>query len=415
MSRLVTSLSPNIERDDLHLAASLLWQPWKWKTGHTINDLEEAIGQFFQVKAFTFESGRSALTAAIQALNLPKNSEIILQAFTCVAVPNSVRWANCTPIYADVDPKTFTIDPKTIEALITPHTRALLIQHTFGIPARMDALMELARKHRLFVIEDCAHSFGSRWNGQLLGTFGDVAILSFGRDKSLSSVFGGVALTRDASLADRLRSLQTQAALPTKRWVIQQLLHPLILAIALKTYDLFSIGKIILEFAKRLHLISKAVDPQERQGKRPAWTGHRLPNALAILAYRQWKKRERFDAHRRALTQLYQQELQHPSITHPHWTKEADPALLRYPIRITRRDQVFKATTSAHIQLGDWYTSPLAPEGINEHAVGYDRSKTPSAITLSKETLNLPTHINISESDTKKICTLIKDVLDQAS
>lgn len=413
MSRLVTSLSPNVERDDIRLAASLIFKLGKWQTGHTITDLEQTMGKFFHAQAITFESGRSALTAAIQALNLPKHSEIILQAFTCVAVPNSIRWANCIPIYADVNPNTFTIDPRAIETLITPNTRAILIQHTFGIPAQIDTLMELAHKHKLIVIEDCAHSLGSRWNGQLLGTFGDVAIFSFGRDKSLSSVFGGVALTRDTSIATRLRSQQTQAPIPIKHWVLQQLLHPLILALSLKTYDTLSFGKIILEVAKRLHLISKAVEPQERQGKRPTWTGHRLPNALALLALHQWKKRERFDTHRRTLTQIYQQELNHPDIIHPNWAKEADPALLRYPIRSPKRDLLFKAAASAKIQLGDWYTCPLAPEGTDEQAVRYDRTKTPSATSLSKETLNLPTHINISPSDAKKICTLIKNNLDQ--
>ncbi len=413
MSRLVTSLSPNVERDDIRLAASLLFKPREWRTGHAITDLEQAVGGFFHTQAITFESGRSALTAAIEALNLPENSEIILQAFTCVAVPNSIRWANCLPIYADIDPNTFTINPNAIETHITPNTRAILIQHTFGIPAHMDKLMEIARKHNLLVIEDCAHSFGSRWNGQLLGTFGDVAIFSFGRDKSLSSVFGGVALTKNPDLAHRLRKLQTQSPIATNTWIVQQLLHPLVLALSLKTYDLFSLGKMILELAKRLRLISKAVEPQERQGKRPAWTGRRLPNALAILALHQWKKRERFDAHRRTLTQIYQQELKHPDIIHPNWTKEADPALLRYPIRTTKRDILFKAAIPAKIQLGDWYTSPLAPEGTTEQAVNYDRTQTPFAVALSKDTLNLPTHINISESDAKKICTLIKTTINQ--
>lgn len=413
MPRLVTSLSPNVERDDLRLTMSLLWQPWKWKKGHAADDLEHAIGQFFHAQAVTFESGRTALTAAIQALNLPDGSGIILQAFTCVAVPNSIRWANCVPVYADIDPTTFTIETTNLEKCITPNVRAILIQHTFGIPANLDTLLELARKHKLFVIEDCAHSFGSRWNGQLLGTFGDVSIFSFGRDKSLSSVFGGIALTRTSSLASRLRSQQAKALFPTTAWIAQQLLHPLVLAISLKTYDLFSLGKILLEIAKRLHLISKAVEPQERQGKRPRWTGHRFPNALATLALHQWKKRERFDTHRRTVTQIYERELAHPNIIHPHWTEEAEPALLRYPIRTTRRDQVLKTAAAARILLGDWYTTPLAPEGTDEQAAGYNHLQTPMAMTLAKDTLNLPTHINISELEAKKICTLIKSTLNQ--
>lgn len=409
MSRIVTSLSPNAEHDDIRLAASLLFQPWTWQEGAAINDLEQSIGAFFRSQAFTFESGRSALCAAIQALDIPKNSEIILQAFTCVAVPNSIRWANCIPTYADVDPNTFTLEATTIEPLITPNTRALLIQHTFGIPADMDALTALAKKHNLLIIEDCAHSFGSRWNGQLPGTFGDVSILSFGRDKSLSSVFGGVALTRRPDIAARLKTLQQQAPIPPRTWIARQLFHPIALAISRKTYDFFSFGKLFLEVCKRLHLISKAFEPTERRGGHPSWAHHRLANALAALALHQWKKRERFDAHRRKIAAIYQKEL-HSSCIQPHPPEHADPVFLRYPIRTKHRDQILKEAAAARIELGDWYVAPVAPRGIDEQAVLYDRSKTPNAVILSEEMINLPTHINISEEDARKISRIVNQL-----
>ncbi len=410
MKRLVTSLSPNAERDDVSLAESLLLRPWQWRTGSSIIDLECAVGEFFGARATSFESGRSAITAIIQALNIPPGSEIILQAFTCVAVPNSIRWADCVPVYVDVHPNTFTMDLPALETHITPKTKAILIQHTFGIPVDMDAVMKLARRHSLLVIEDCAHSFSSRWNGKLLGTFGDAAIFSFGRDKALSSVFGGVAITRQRDLSEKLQAIQHHAPLGSRFWIIQQLVHPLVLAFALTVYDLGSLGKIMLETAKRLHIISKAVEPKERRGQQPAWAGRRMPNALAILALHQWKKRERFDAHRRHLTNIYATKLDQTRFTLPRWSKDADPALLRYPVRTSRRDEILKAASRAHIQLGDWYTSPLAPTGVDEAALSYDRCGTPQATALAQEILNLPTHVHISEADAQRIVELVNAV-----
>lgn len=410
MKRLATSLSPNAESDDVHLATFLLAQPWKWQRGTTITDLEQAIGGFFRAHATTFESGRSALTAVIQALTIPKGSEIILQAFTCVAVPNSIRWAGCIPVYADVDPNTFTIDTVSLEKHLTPNTKAILIQHTFGIPADMDALIAFAKQHDLLVIEDCAHSFSSRWKGQLLGTFGDAAIFSFGRDKALSSVFGGVAITRRSDTHDRLRAIQSQAPLPSLGWVAQQLAHPLVLALGLTLYDIASLGKVCLEAAKRLHIISKAVEPKECLGEKPAWTSKRIPNALAILALHQWKKRERFDAHRRHIAGIYATQLNKKHLTLPTWSEHADPVLLRYPIRTANRNNIFKTASKARIQLGDWYTSPLAPSGVDEASVAYDRTNTPQAVALAQETLNLPTHIHISETDAQRIVDLINNI-----
>lgn len=410
MNRIVTSLSPNAEHDDVRLAASLLMQPWKWRQGPSITDLEQAVGSFFRSQATSFESGRSALTAAIQALNIPGGSEIMLQAFTCVAVPNSVRWAGCIPAYADVDPDTFTINVTSLKKHLTSKTKAILVQHTFGIPADMDAIMTFAKQHNLLVIEDCAHSFGSRWRGQLLGTFGDAAIFSFGRDKALSSVFGGIAITRRPEVHGRLRNLQKQAPTPSFRWIAQQLAHPLVLALALKLYDVISLGKVCLEIAKRLRIISKAVEPTERRGERPTWTGRRMPNALAVLALHQWKKRERLDAHRRRITDTYATELDQTRFALPKWSPDADPTLLRYPIRTSKRDEIFEAANRARIQLGDWYTSPLAPEGVDERAVDYNRATTPQAVALARETLNLPTHIHISEEDARRIVELINQI-----
>lgn len=411
MKRLVTSLSPNAEADDVRLAVHLLLQPWKWRERDATAHLEHTVGVFFRSEAITFESGRTALTAALQALHLPPGSEVILQAFTCVAVPNSIRWAGYTPVYADVDADAYTLAPQTLAPLITSRTRAILIQHTFGIPADMDALMKFAKEHGLAVIEDCAHSFGSRWRGQLLGTFGDVAIFSFGRDKALSSVFGGVTLTRRTDVAQDLRKIQSSFPLPSFLWIAQQLMHPLVLAASLRFYDVGGLGKVILEAAKRLHLISKAVESEERQGVRPKWTNRQLCFPLAQLALHQWRKRERFDAHRRRLTQIYTSLFAHTALQLPRLSPHADSALLRYPIRSLRRDQLFQAARGARIQLGDWYTSPLAPEGVNMAAVGYQPDHTPVARKLAQETLNLPTHIHIREEDAHRIAALIKAVL----
>jgi dTDP-4-amino-4,6-dideoxygalactose transaminase len=410
MKRLVTSLSPNAEADDVRLATSLLAQPWAWQRGGAIADLERAIGGFFRAQATTFESGRSALTAVIQALNIPTGSDILLQAFTCVAVPNSIRWAGCVPVYVDANPNTFTIDIPSLEKHLTTKTKALLVQHTFGVPADMDALTAFAKQHNLLIIEDCAHSFSSRWNGQLLGTFGDAAIFSLGRDKALSSVFGGVAITRRSDIHNQLRSLQSQAPLPSLQWIAQQLAHPLVLALGITLYDIASLGKVVLETAKRLRIISKAVEPQERLGKKPTWTSKRMPNALAVLALHQWKKRERFDAHRRRIAEIYATQLDAKRFTLPITSEHADPVLLRYPIRTPNRDKIFHAASKAHIQLGDWYTSPLAPSGVDETAVAYNQASTPQAVALAQETLNLPTHIHISEADARRIVDLVNSI-----
>src|SRR3989344_3390858 len=173
------ALSPNTEIDDVFLALQTICTPWKWKYGKAIDKVEKKLG------AITFNSGRSAFLALLEAFDIGEGDEVSVQAFTCVAVPNSVLWAGAKPVFADID-ETYNIDPKDIEKKITKKTKAIVVQHAFVIPADMNAILALSKKHNVFVIEDFAHTMSIPMRG-------DAAFFSFGRDKVLSSVWGGAA------------------------------------------------------------------------------------------------------------------------------------------------------------------------------------------------------------------------------
>ena len=169
-----------------------------------IKELENVFREYQNSKyAFSFNSGRSALFTIINALDIKEGDEVLVQAFTCNAVPNPVLWAGGIPIYVDVD-DTLNIDPEDFERKITGRSRVVVIQHTFGVPAQIDKILEIAKRHNLIVIEDCAHALGATHNGKLVGTFGDIAFFSVGRDKVISSVWGGMITTNDEGLAQRV-------------------------------------------------------------------------------------------------------------------------------------------------------------------------------------------------------------------
>src|SRR3989338_4102931 len=129
------SLSPNTQKDDILLALKVLFQPWKWKRGIDIEKFEGKLSQVLGIKnVVSFNSGRSSLLAIFDALNFEKGSEILLQAFTCNAVPNPVIWSGLRPVFVDCSAD-YNIDITDLERKITPLSRAVIIQHTFGIPA----------------------------------------------------------------------------------------------------------------------------------------------------------------------------------------------------------------------------------------------------------------------------------------
>ena len=161
--------------------------------------------------------GRMAFFHIVRALELPAGSEIIVPALTFWVIPELARRAGLHPVFADVDPVTFTLEPSALERAITPNTRALVPTHLYGLPCDMDAIMAIARRHNLAVIEDCAHALGATYRGRSVGTFGDAALFSFQTLKPLNAFGGGMAIVHDRAAARRLRS-----AVETLPWPDEQ-------------------------------------------------------------------------------------------------------------------------------------------------------------------------------------------------
>lgn len=399
------SLSPNTEKDDVWLAFKLLFKPWLWKKGKAINQMEGEFKKYLGVKhAFSFNSGRSALMAILDSLTLEKGSEVLLQAFTCNAVPNPILWSDLNPVFVDCDRETFNVDIEDLKKKIGPKSRVLIVQHTFGLPAQMNEILEICGQNNLILIEDCAHSLGAQYKGRKTGTFGAASFFSFSRDKVISSVYGGIAVTNDDSLAEKIKRFQEQIGYPSLCWVLQQLLHPPLMSWKiLPTYRVF--GKYILVIAQGLHILSKAVHWKEKRGERPSYFPKRFPNALAILALRQLAKIERFNAHRREVSEFYRQELKSTTFQLP---QEKEQTYLRFTIKHPKAHEIIKTAWRKNILIGDWYDSVIAPSDTKLDKVGYINGSCKKAEKLAKETFNLPTHINISKNDARKIVNFLK-------
>jgi perosamine synthetase len=175
-------------------------------------------------RAIAASYGRMAFYYILKALDLPPGSEIVLPALTFWVVPELARVAGLKVVFADVDPETFTIDPRALEKAITTNTRAVVPTHLYGLPCDMDAIMSVASRHRLRVIEDCAHALGATYKGRPVGTFGDAGFFSFQTLKPLNCYGGGLALVADESLARRVRQLAEGERWPDEKRVANRLL-----------------------------------------------------------------------------------------------------------------------------------------------------------------------------------------------
>jgi perosamine synthetase len=396
-------VSPNTEHDDVFLALRLLFTPWQWFTGDSTKKVKNWFSNEFETPfVSTSNSGRSSLLLLLESFGIGEGDEVIVQAFTCVAVPNSVRWAKATPIFVDID-DTYNIDVTKLEEKITKKTKAIIVQHTFGIPANIEVIQKIAKKHTVLVIEDCAHSLGVQLKGTLLGSFGDAAFFSFGRDKILSSVFGGAAIISKNQSAAGKKLQELEDKLPTSRWwwVFQQLFHPVAFSFILPVYAT-KLGKALVFFFQKLGFLSFPVYPMEKQGMQPSDFPAKYPEALAALAVHQLSKLDRFSEERIKTVAFY-------LAAFPEMKNSISKSvpLLRFPISVSEPKSIVLKARARGIYLGNWYQSAVDPKGVVFKTISYFVGSCPNAEEKARHVLNLPTRI--SKESAEFVVTIVKE------
>jgi perosamine synthetase len=202
--------APDITSAEIAAVTAVLRTP-HLSLGPELAAFESKLAAYHRVEdAVAVSSGTAGLHLALLALGIGEGDEVILPSFTFVAVVNSVLQVRATPVLVEIDPVTLNLDPAAVEHAISPRTRAILAVHTFGIPAQMDVLKDLANRHHLALIEDASEAIGARFDGRIAGSFGDLAVLGFYPNKQITTGEGGAILARDPAHAARLRRLRNQ-------------------------------------------------------------------------------------------------------------------------------------------------------------------------------------------------------------
>ncbi len=168
--------------------------------------------------ALTVPTGTAALEAALRACGVTYGDEVIVPSYTFVATAAAALLIGAVPLFADIDPQRYTMDPATVESLITERTRAIVPVHIGGYPADMDALLTIARRHRLWVVEDACQAVGARWRGRMAGAHGDIGTFSFQSSKNINSGEGGAVITDSDELARRCWSFKNCGRSPDGVW-----------------------------------------------------------------------------------------------------------------------------------------------------------------------------------------------------
>lgn len=403
---LFTGFAPHITVRDTFIALSFLFLPWKWRKlrqGDAPKKIETWLENYFgNAKAYTFDSGRSALFCALEACGVGEGDEVLVQAYTCLVVINAIRWTGAWPVFVDILDD-YTMDPDDARKKITEKTKVLIIQHTFGTPAQLDALVQLGKEHGLKIVEDCAHSLGAHHNGKLTGTFGDIGIFSFGSDKVVSCVRGGGVVVNDDALAQKIQAHQSTLPLFPLGILLQHLMHYPVFLKGRWLYNL-GVGKLVLWVANRIRIINRIIYPQEKKGEQIAGFPAQLPNALATILLEQLNELDTLNQRRQTIARIYQERIDNPNIEKPAWSDES--IYVRYPVCVSDPKNLRDVAKREGIILGDWYDTVVAPKDSDRGATRYMQGTCPHAEKLAACSVNLPTERHITERDAERIARI---------
>ncbi len=196
--------------EDSARAAGETVQSGKWGSnqGDNVKNFEKRFAAFQQTAhGIAVSNGTTALCLALQSIGIEPGDEVIVPAYTFIASASAIVMSNAVPVFVDIDPDTYNLDPRLVEPAVTPRTRAVVAVHFAGLPADMDQIREISRRHGLAVVEDAAQAHGARWGGRGVGGIGAVGAFSFQSSKNLNAGEGGIILTNDDGLAANARSL----------------------------------------------------------------------------------------------------------------------------------------------------------------------------------------------------------------
>ncbi|MEE9237224.1 MAG: DegT/DnrJ/EryC1/StrS family aminotransferase [Thermoplasmata archaeon] len=305
-------------------------------------------------------SGTAALHLALLACGVGPAHEVITTPFTFVATAEAIFHSGAKPVFVDIDPATYNINPSNIETAITERTKAIIPVHLYGQPAEMDPILAVARENGLKVIGDAAQAHGARWKGEQIGLMGDAACFSFYPSKNLGAYGdGGAVVSNDPETVRKVRKLRNHG-----------------------------------RESKHEHL--------------EIGYGERLDELQAAILRVKLRRLEEWIEARRKHARLYRELLADCKVVTPHAASDARHVYHLYVIRTNRRDAVLARLRDRGIGVGVHYPTPLHLEPALAR-LGYRRGDLPEAEAASREVLSLPMYPELEEVQLKAVAGIISD------
>ena len=373
---------------------------------------EEAFARTFEARyAVAFPYGRSGLWAFFKALGI-KGAEVIMPAYTCVVVAHATVLSGNVPRFVDITLYDYNMDLAQVEAAINERTRAIIATHLFGYPLNVDCLAEIVRAaesrwgHKIWVVQDCAHAFGARWQGKLVCNEGDAALFGLGISKMITSVFGGMMTTNDPELYEKMRVFRDEHfAQPGVLKRIRRLLYLLAVYPAFNE-RIYGLVNWLEEETPLLNRLTKAYHLDGRIHFPPDYLD-RMIGLEAKVGLAQLRKYPEIVRRRQENARYYDQHLQGvPGLELPRLVEGATYS--HYVVRVPDHRGMLRALRRKGVQLGELiqYSVP--------HMAAYIRyamtQAFPNSEMCSHNTVNLPVYAHLAERQQARVAESLRAV-----
>ena len=375
----------------------------------TIEKYQHKFARFFGAEqAFAFWKGRVALYALLRALDVGAGDEVILPGYTCVMNVNPIKYVGARPVYVDIEPDTFNMNVNLLKEKITNKTKVIIAQHTYGYPCEMDAISKIAQSGGISIIEDCCLALGSKYKGRMAGTFGRAGYFSSQWNKPYTTGLGGMVITSDRELAERIESLAAnETCPPSSREVFM-------LRMQLMIYRLFiyprttALAQSLFRYLTKKGAVVGSSSTSEFEPVKADDFFKAMSTVQARSGIRQFDKIEKNIAHRRKLAQLYDELLAARGWQGRNYNRDlSEPVMVRYPVRIAEKNEALTQAAKAGVELGSWFECPLHPIETPLSSYDYEPGMCPEAEKASGQVVNLPLHPRVSEKTAQKTVKFI--------
>jgi dTDP-4-amino-4,6-dideoxygalactose transaminase len=374
-----------------------------------VSRFEQAFARWLGVRhAFALWKGRVALYAILRGLGVGEDDEVILPGYTCVMDVNPIKYLGARSVFVDIQPMTYNVDVRLLEAKITRRTKVILAQHTYGYPCEMDAILDIASRHGIPVVEDCCLALGSKYKGKRCGTFGLAAYWSFQWNKPFTTGLGGMVTTGDPDLAARIEAISAESLqappaksalmLSAQRLVYRTVIYPRTTAFATALFRWLTHKGAVVGSSGANEFVPEI----------PADFFMGMSAGQARAGLRQLARVERNLAHRRQMRTLYDRLLREAEWNVPDIPDYMDPVLVRYPVRVADKARAVAEAPRHFVELGTWFECPLHPIETPMELYGYQAGMCPVAEKACREVVNLPTHPRADEATARRSVAFLR-------